>query len=108
MLITAGLYDARISFAEPAKYVAKLRKMRTDAGLTLFKIYLTAGHMGASARYDAFEEVAFRWAFLIDRLCPSALLAHSESLLKVITLPTTQTPPDLLSMFMVKCIYIYI
>jgi oligopeptidase B len=67
MLITAGWNDSRISFAEPTKYVAKLRKLKTDSNLLLLKTSLASGHRGASGRFSSFEEIAFMYAFLIDR-----------------------------------------
>jgi oligopeptidase B len=53
---------------EPAKYVAKLRSLRTDDQLLAFKINMEAGHGGASGRYDYLEETAFDYAFILERL----------------------------------------
>lgn len=97
MLITAGLNDPRVSFSEPAKFVAKLRKSKTDNNTLLLKTYLH-GHMGASGRFDAFEELAFAWAFLISHLevVPMAS-GDMVPLMKVIS-PVAIAPPSLLAM----------
>ncbi|MGI8618343.1 MAG: S9 family peptidase [Gemmatimonadaceae bacterium] len=68
MLVTTGLNDPRVAFWEPAKWVAKLRAMKTDQNLLLLKTNMGAGHGGASGRYDALREVAFRFAFILRGL----------------------------------------
>lgn len=68
MLVTAGLNDPRVSYWEPAKWVAKLRNLKTDDHLLLLKTNMGAGHSGASGRYEYLKEVAFDYAFLIDRI----------------------------------------
>jgi oligopeptidase B len=68
MLVTAGLNDPRVSYWEPAKWVAKLRSMKTDKNLLLLKTNMAAGHGGASGRYDYLKEIAFEYAFIIDRV----------------------------------------
>jgi oligopeptidase B len=68
MLVTASLYDTRVSYWEPTKWVAKLRALKTDHNVILLKTDMGAGHGGAPGRYSALEEVAFEYAFLIDRL----------------------------------------
>jgi oligopeptidase B len=67
-LITTGLNDPRVAYWEPAKFAAKLRELKTDDNLLLLKTNMDAGHAGASGRYDYLKEVAFDFAFLIDRL----------------------------------------
>ena len=68
LLITAGLNDPRVAYWEPAKWTAKLRKMKTDGNLLILKTNTGAGHGGASGRYDYLKERAFDYAFLIDQL----------------------------------------
>lgn len=68
MLVTAGLNDPRVQYWEPAKWVAKLRALKTDNNILLLKTNMGAGHSGASGRYDYLKEVAFRYAFILDVL----------------------------------------
>ena len=66
MLVTTGLHDSQVQYFEPAKWVAKLREMKTDDKLLLFDINMEAGHGGASGRFEALKEVAKEYAFLLD------------------------------------------
>jgi oligopeptidase B len=66
MLVTAGLNDPRVSYWEPAKWVAKLRTTKTDTNRLLLKTEMGAGHMGPSGRYDAWKEEAMVLAFVLD------------------------------------------
>ncbi|MEA3056343.1 MAG: oligopeptidase [Actinomycetota bacterium] len=68
MLVTAGLNDPRVSYWEPAKWVAKLRVTKTDSNRILLKTEMGAGHGGPSGRYDAWKEEALVYAFLLDTL----------------------------------------
>ncbi len=68
MLVTAGLNDPRVAYWEPAKWVARLRRLRTDRHRLLLKTNMGAGHSGASGRYDYLREVAFKYAFILDTL----------------------------------------
>ncbi|MEM7124900.1 MAG: S9 family peptidase [Chloroflexota bacterium] len=68
ILATAGLNDPRVHYWEPAKYVAKLRTLKTDSNRLLLKTNMGAGHGGASGRFDYLEEVAFDYAFILDVL----------------------------------------
>jgi len=68
MLITAGLNDPRVSYWEPAKWVAKLRATKTDTNRLLLKTNMTAGHSGASGRHDFLREIAYEYAFILDVL----------------------------------------
>jgi oligopeptidase B len=68
MLVTSGLNDPRVNYWEPAKWVAKLRAVKTDSQPLVFRINMGAGHGGASGRYDAFREEAFRYAFVVDQM----------------------------------------
>jgi oligopeptidase B len=70
MLVTAGLNDPRVSYWEPAKWVAKLRALKTDLKMTdsnvlLLKTDMGSGHFGPSGRYEGIKEVAFDYAFLL-------------------------------------------
>jgi oligopeptidase B len=68
MLVEASLHDSQVMYWEPAKYVAKLRTLKTDSSPLLLKTVMEAGHGGASGRYDALREVAFTYAFLLDQV----------------------------------------
>lgn len=68
MLVTAGLNDPRVSYWEPAKWVAKLRVTKTDNHRLLLKTEMGAGHMGPSGRYDSWKDEAFVYAFIFDTL----------------------------------------
>ena len=66
LLVTTGLHDSQVQYWEPAKWVAKLRTMKTDDNLLLLKTEMEAGHGGASARDERYRETAFEYGFLID------------------------------------------
>lgn len=66
MLVTTGLHDSQVQYFEPAKWVAKLRDMKTNNKLLLLDINMEAGHGGASGRFEALKEVAKEYAFLLD------------------------------------------
>ncbi|MBH8578297.1 S9 family peptidase [Nostocaceae cyanobacterium CENA369] len=68
LLITAGLNDSRVKYWEPAKWTAKLRELKTDNNILLLKTNMGAGHGGASGRYESLRELAFEYAFVLDRL----------------------------------------
>jgi oligopeptidase B len=68
ILATTGLNDPRVAYWEPAKWVAKLRTMKTDRNPVVLRVNLGAGHGGASGRYDRLREIALDYAFLIDRI----------------------------------------
>ncbi|KAJ4744830.1 Prolyl oligopeptidase family protein [Rhynchospora pubera] len=68
MLVTAGLNDPRVMYSEPAKYVAKLREMKTNNNLLLFKCELGAGHFSKSGRFERLQEDAFIYAFVLKAL----------------------------------------
>ena len=65
MLVTAGLNDPRVTYWEPAKYVAKLRTLKADDNLLLLKTNMGAGHGGKSGRFDSLREVAEEYAFIL-------------------------------------------
>ena len=66
LLVTTGLHDSQVQYWEPAKWVAKLRDMKTDDNLLLFHINMEAGHGGASGRFNALKKYARSYAFLLD------------------------------------------
>jgi oligopeptidase B len=66
MLVRAGLNDPRVGYWEPAKWVAKLRSMKSDDNPLLLKTDIGAGHGGPSGRYDAWRDEAFVLAFVVD------------------------------------------
>ncbi|HKP84496.1 MAG TPA: S9 family peptidase [Blastocatellia bacterium] len=69
MLVRTSLNDSQVMYWEPAKYVAKLRAMKTDHNPLLFKIHLGGGgHGGVSGRYDALKDAAFDYAFILSQL----------------------------------------
>ena len=65
MLVTTGLHDSQVQYFEPAKWVAKLRELKTDNNKLLFKINMDAGHGGASGRFDFLKERAWQYAFYL-------------------------------------------
>ncbi len=68
MLVKTSLNDSQVMYWEPAKYVAKLRTLKTDANPLLLVTNMEAGHGGASGRYDYLKEIAFDYAFLLREL----------------------------------------
>ncbi len=66
MLVTTSLNDSQVAYWEPAKWVAKLRAMKTDINPLYIKINMAGGHGGSSGRYDVLRERAFRYAFMLD------------------------------------------
>ena len=68
MLVRTSLNDSQVMYWEPAKYVARLRTLKTDDNPLVFKIEMGAGHGGPSGRYDALHEVAFDYAFILTQL----------------------------------------
>ncbi|HKQ58753.1 MAG TPA: S9 family peptidase [Candidatus Eisenbacteria bacterium] len=67
MLVKTSLNDSQVMYWEPAKWVAKLRALKTDRNPLLFRINMGAGHGGSSGRYDALREVAFNYAFILSQ-----------------------------------------
>ncbi|MEI5637698.1 MULTISPECIES: S9 family peptidase [unclassified Pseudoalteromonas] len=66
MLVTTGLHDSQVQYFEPAKWVAKLRELKTDDNKLLFKVDMTAGHGGASGRFKRLHDKALEYAFFLD------------------------------------------
>ncbi len=65
IFVTAGLTDPRVTYWEPAKWVAKLREQKTDKNVLVLKTNMEAGHGGTSGRFDYLKEVALMYAFLL-------------------------------------------
>ncbi len=68
MLVKTSLNDSQVMYWEPAKYVAKLRTLKVDDRLLLLETNMSAGHGGASGRYDYLKEIALDYAFLLQEL----------------------------------------
>ncbi|MBN2247027.1 MAG: S9 family peptidase, partial [Candidatus Aminicenantes bacterium] len=66
MLVTTGLHDSQVQYWEPAKWVAKLRDLKTDDNLLLLKTNMEAGHGGVSGRFRQYRETALEYAFMLD------------------------------------------
>lgn len=66
MLVTTGLHDSQVQYWEPAKWVAKLRDMKTDDNLLLLYCNMDTGHGGASGRYERYKETAMEYAFILN------------------------------------------
>ena len=65
MLVTAGLHDPRVTYWEPAKWVARLRERKTNDTMLLLKTNMGAGHGGKTGRYTALEETAEEYTFIL-------------------------------------------
>jgi oligopeptidase B len=66
MLVTTGLHDSQVQYWEPAKWVAKLRELKTDNNKLLMFCEMEAGHGGKSGRFERLREVAMEYVFLLD------------------------------------------
>ncbi|WP_310476607.1 S9 family peptidase [Sandarakinorhabdus sp.] len=67
LMVTAGLNDPRVTYWEPAKWVAKLRDLKTDKNVLIFKTNMGAGHGGKSGRFAALEELSEEYAFILNQ-----------------------------------------
>jgi oligopeptidase B len=67
MLITTGLWDSQVQYFEPAKWVARLRTLKTDSNPLLLRTNMDAGHGGKSGRFERFREIAEEYAFVLDQ-----------------------------------------
>jgi oligopeptidase B len=65
MLVTTGLHDSQVQYWEPAKWVARLRELKTDGNLLLLHCDLDTGHGGKSGRFESYHELAREYAFLL-------------------------------------------
>ena len=66
LLVTTGLHDSQVQYFEPAKWVAKLREMKTDKNLLMLHTNMAYGHGGASGRFDYLKDVALEYAFMLS------------------------------------------
>ncbi|WP_417195637.1 S9 family peptidase [Bizionia sp.] len=66
LLVTTGIHDSQVQYWEPAKWVAKLRDLKTDSNILLLQVDMHTGHGGASGRFESLKEVALEYAFLLD------------------------------------------
>ena len=66
LLITTGYWDSQVQYWEPAKWIAKLRDMKTDNNLLMMKCNMEVGHGGASGRFESLKEVALEYTFMLD------------------------------------------
>ena len=66
MYVSTGLHDSQVQYWEPAKWVAKLRQMKTNNNLLFLDTNMDAGHGGASGRFEALKETAKEYAFMLD------------------------------------------
>ena len=76
MFVTAGLNDPRVAYWEPAKWVAKLRDLKTDNNALLFKCDMDTGHFSASDRYKYMKEMALEQAYLLWQIAPNTLVTE--------------------------------
>ncbi len=66
MLVTTGYWDSQVQYWEPAKWVAKLRDMKTDRNILIMDCNMATGHGGASGRFERYRIVALQYAFILD------------------------------------------
>lgn len=66
MMVTTGLHDSQVQYWEPAKWVAKLREMKTDNNKLLLRTNMETGHGGTTGRFRVYKEIAQEYAFMID------------------------------------------
>ncbi len=66
MLVTTGYHDSQVQYWEPAKWVAKLRELKTDKNPLIFHCNMESGHSGASGRFAPYKETAMQYAFILD------------------------------------------
>jgi oligopeptidase B len=74
ILVTAGLNDPRVAYWEPAKWVARLRSLKTDKNLLVLKTDMSSGHFSASDRYKYIKESAFEYSVILDQIQAKARL----------------------------------
>jgi oligopeptidase B len=70
LYVTTGLWDSQVQYFEPAKWVARLRRMKTDDNPLLLRTNMEAGHGGKSGRFEHLRELAEEYAFILDQAQP--------------------------------------
>lgn len=68
MFVFTGLWDSQVQYFEPAKWVARLRELKTDTNPLIFSVDMEAGHGGKAGRFARYEETARIYAFILDVL----------------------------------------
>lgn len=68
MLVTTGLHDSQVQYFEPAKWVARLRRLKTDQNHLILDTDMDSGHSGPSGRYERYRKTALEYAFILDHL----------------------------------------
>jgi len=68
MLVTTGLHDSQVQYFEPAKWVAKIRALKTDKNILLLDTDMESGHGGASGRFRRYKRTALQYAFILDQV----------------------------------------
>jgi oligopeptidase B len=66
IFVGTGFWDSQVQYYEPAKWVAKLRRVKTDSKPLVFRINMDAGHGGKSGRFKHYRETAEQYAFILD------------------------------------------
>src|ERR1019366_45932 len=68
MLVTTGLWDSQVQYYEPAKWIAKLRALKTNDNVLFLHVDMDAGHGGKSGRFQRYREIAMEYAFILDQV----------------------------------------
>jgi oligopeptidase B len=79
MLVTTGLWDSQVQYFEPAKWVAKLRSLKTDANPLYLRVDMESGHGGKSGRFQRYRDIATEYAFILERLADSAAAGSARA-----------------------------
>ena len=66
MFVTTGFHDSQVQYWEPAKWVAKLRALKTDDNTLVLRTNMETGHGGTTGRFKVYQEIAQEWAFIVD------------------------------------------
>ena len=65
IMVTTGLHDSQVQYWEPAKWVAKLRELKTDDNMLILKTDMSAGHSGKTGRFHRIEDTALNYSFFV-------------------------------------------